>query len=225
VETLPCAVNQFVFDDINKAQSFQVVAGTNEGFNEIWWLYCSRNSTTMDRYVIYNHLDRVWYTGTIARTFWLDSGIRPYPMAIGYDNRVLYHESNVDDVSGLFPVAIDSWVESSDFDIEDGHQFAFIWRMLPDVNFNGSNVIDPYVTMTITPRRNSGTPYGSADTPTVTSANDFTTQRVYVVQEFTGQVYTRLRGRQMKFRIESNSVGTAWQLGMVRYDVRPDGRR
>jgi len=225
VETLPCTVKQYVFEDINKDQAFQVVAGTNEGYNEIWWFYCSRNSTVIDKYVIYNYLDRVWYTGTMARTFWLDSGIRQFPMAISYDNRVLYHEADVDDVSGLTPVAINAYVESSDFDIEDGQVFGFVWRILPDINFNGSNINSPYVTMTIKPRRNSGAPYGAADSPTVASENNFTSQRAYVVQQFTGQVYTRLRARQMSFRIESNAVGVAWQLGMPRIDSRLDGRK
>ena len=225
VETLPCSVKQYVFADINHSQSFQVFAGTNEGFNEIWWFYCSQGATTIDKYVIYNYVDQVWYTGTMARSFWLDTGLRDYPMAIDYNNRVLYHEAAVDDVSGLTPVAINAYVESSDFDIDDGHNFAFIWRMLPDINFNGSNVDNPYVTITIKPRRNSGSPYGAADSPTVTSADDYRINPTYVVQEFTGQVYTRLRARQMSYRIESDSIGTSWQAGLMRYDVRQDGRR
>ena len=161
---------------------------------------------------------------------------------LGTIGRTLYHESAVDDISGLSSLPIVSYVQSSDFDIEDGQSFGFVWRMLPDVNFNGSNVgfIDPndptqtisnpYVTITIVPRQNSGAPYGTADAPLVTSANNFAppyppNSSVYVVQEFTGQVYTRLRGRQMSFRIGSDSLGVAWQLGHVRYDVRPDGRR
>jgi hypothetical protein len=227
VETLPCSLRQFIFEDINVQQSFQVFSGSNEGYNEIWWFYVSEESTdnTIDRYVIYNYLDRVWYYGTMARTAWLDSGIRPYPMAANYENRILYHESAVDDVSGLTPVAINAYVQSSDFDIGDGHNFGFVWRILPDVNFNGSNVNNPSVTMTVKPRQNSGTPYGTADNPTVRSDNNYALRNVYTVQEFDGQVYTRLRGRQLAFRIESNSVGTAWQLGTPRIDIRNDGRR
>ena len=166
----------------------------------------------------------------MARTAWLDSGIRTYPMAADYNNRILYHEAEVDDVSGLTPVPINAYVQSSDFDIEDGQSFGFVWRMLPDVNFNGSNVNNPYVNITIVPRLNSGAPYGTADAPTVTSADNYAppyppNSSVYVVQQFTGQVYTRLRGRQMSFRIESDSLGVAWQLGTPRYDVRPDGKR
>ena len=161
----------------------------------------------------------------MARTAWLDSGIRPYPMAANYENRILYHESAVDDVSGLTPAPITAYVQSSDFDIGDGHNFGFVWRILPDVNFNGSNVNQPYVTMTVKPRQNSGTPYGTADSPRVNSQDNYSLRGIYNIQEFDGQVYTRLRGRQLSFRIESNSLGVAWQLGTPRIDIRPDGRR
>ena len=161
----------------------------------------------------------------MARSAWLNTGILQYPLAADYNHRLLNHEDGNDDSSTGTPVAIDSYVQSSDFDIGDGHNFGFVWRILPDVNFNGSNVNEPYVTMTVKPRQNSGTPYGTADNPQVTSANNFTTRPTYNIQEFTGQVYTRLRGRQMSFRIESNSVGVAWQLGSPRIDIRPDGRR
>lgn len=225
VETLPCSLRQFIFEDINKDQAYQVFCGSNEGYNEVWWFYCSGSSNTVDKYVVYNYLDRVWYYGTMARTAWLDSGIRPYPMAANYENRILYHESAVDDVSGLSPVPINAYVQSSDFDIGDGHNFGFVWRILPDVNFNGSNVNNPYITMTIRPRQNSGTPYGAADNPQVQSNDNYTSRGVYTIQEFDGQVYTRLRGRQLALRIESNSLGVAWQLGTPRIDIRNDGRR
>jgi hypothetical protein len=225
VETLPCALRQYIFEDINKDQAFQVFSGGNEGYNEVWWFYCSQGSNTVDKYVIYNYLERTWAYGSMARTAWLDSGIRPYPMAADYNNRILFHESAVDDVSGEAPVPIVSYVQSSDFDIGDGHNFGFVWRILPDVNFNGSNTNNPYVTMQVKPRRNSGTPYGAADSPEVISADNFTNDPVYTVQEFTGQVYTRLRGRQMAFRITSDSLGVSWQLGSPRIDIRNDGRR
>ena len=227
VETLPCSLRQYIFADLNNNQAFQVFAGSNEGYNEIWWFYVSDGSVnnTIDKYVIYNYVDRVWYYGTMARTAWLDSGIQPYPLAANYDNRILFHESAVDDVSGTTAVPINAYVQSSDFDIGDGHNFGFVWRILPDVNFNGSNVNNPSVAMTIKPRQNSGTPYGQADSPTVTSGDNFSLRSTYNIQEFTGQVYTRLRGRQMSFRIESTGLGVAWQLGMPRMDIRPDGRR
>ena len=225
VETLPCSLWQYIFNDINKDQAFQIFCGSNEGYSEVWWFYCSNNSNQIDKYVIYNYLDRVWYYGTMARSAWLDSGIRPYPMAANYENRILYHESAVDDVSGLTPVPIEAYVQSSDFDIGDGHNFGFVWRILPDVNFNGSNTNNPVVTMTVKPRRNSGAPYSAADNPEVISADNYGASSVYNVQEFTGQVYTRLRGRQLAFRIESTSLGVSWQLGTPRIDIRNDGRR
>jgi hypothetical protein len=226
VETLPCTLWKYVFEDINRDQAFQVFAGSNEAYSEVWWFYCSENSNEVDRYVIYNYLERVWSYGTMNRTAWLDSGLRQYPMAaypIG--NKILYHEANVDDVSGLTPVPIEAYIQSSDFDIGDGHNFGFVWRILPDVTFNGSNANQPSVTMTLRPRQNSGTPYGAADNPRVTSAQNYTSRNTYEVQEFDGQVYTRLRARQMSFRIESSGLGVAWQLGSPRIDIRPDGRR
>ena len=227
VETLPCALRQYVFNDINKDQAFQVFSGSNEGYNEVWWFYVSNSSggTTIDKYVIYNYVDRVWYYGSMARSAWLDSGIREYPMAADYNNRILYHESSVDDNAGETTLPISAFVQSSDFDIGDGHNFGFVWRILPDVNFNGSNVNAPSVTMTIKPRVNSGTPYSVANNPRVTSADNYGTSQVYNIQEFTGQVYTRLRGRQLAFRIESDGLGVSWQLGVPRIDIRPDGRR
>jgi hypothetical protein len=226
VETLPCTLWQYVFDDINKDQAFQVFSGSNESYNEVWWFYCSQNSNQIDKYVIYNYLERVWSYGTMNRTAWLDSGLRQFPMAAyPLGNKILFHEANVDDVSGLTPVPIESYIQSSDFDIGDGHNFGFVWRILPDITFNGSNVNQPSVTMTLRPRQNSGTPYGTADNPRVQSAQNYTSRNTYEVQEFDGQVYTRLRARQMSFRIESNGLGVSWQLGSPRIDIRPDGRR
>jgi hypothetical protein len=226
VETLPCSLWQFVFDDINKDQAYQVFAGSNESYNEVWWFYCSQNSNVIDSYIIYNYLERTWAYGTMNRTAWLDTGLRQFPMAAdGVNNRVLYHEANVDDVSGLFPVPIEAYIQSSDFDIGDGHNFGFVWRILPDLTFNGSNSNQPFVTMTLRPRQNSGTPYGTADNPRVASTQNYINQNTYDVQEFDGQVYTRIRARRMSFRIESNSLGVAWQLGSPRIDIRNDGRR
>ena len=229
VETLPCTIRQYIFQDINLDQNFQIFAGSNEGYNEVWWFYVSNDtegSTAIDKYVIFNYLDQVWYYGSMGRTAWLDSSLQPYPVAADYNRRILYHESGVNDNSTSATLPIDAYVQSSDFDIGDGHNFGFVWRILPDVNFNGSNVNAPSVTMTVLPRQNAGTAYGQADNPVVQSSNVYSnTQNFYNVQEFTGQVYTRIRGRQMAFRIESTTVGVAWQLGAPRIDIRPDGRR
>jgi hypothetical protein len=238
VQTLPCSLRQYIFDDINQAQSYQIFCGANEGYNEVWWFYpsLSGGGQTIDKYIVYNYLDQVWYYGTMARTAWLESGIFNYPIAADYNSRLLYHENGVDDVATGVKLPIDAYVQSSDFDIGDGHNFGFVWRILPDVNFNGSNNGYPVVSMTVAPRQNSGSAYGSADNPAVNSYGGANTLRgspqpysptnqVYTVQQFDGQVYTRLRGRQMSFRIESNTVGTTWQLGSPRIDIRPDGRR
>ena len=229
VETLPCALRQYVFGDINLSQSYQFFAGTNEGYSEVWWYYCSANSTVVDRYVIYNYLDQVWYYGTLGRTAWLDSPLRDFPMAATYSRNIVFHENGVDDITttgNILPIT--SYIQSSDFDIGDGHNYGFVWRMIPDITFDGSTTPapnTPQVTFTVRPRQNPGAPYGTADTPTVASAQSYANQSNYTVQEFTQIVYTRLRGRQMAFKISSNTVGTQWQLGTPRIDVRPDGRR
>ena len=229
VETLPCSLRQYVYGDINLQQSYQFFAGTNEGFSEIWWFYCSANSDTIDKYVIYNYLDQVWYYGTLGRTAWQDSPLREYPMGATYSNTVVYHESGTNNVEVNGTVLpITSYIQSSDFDIGDGHNFGFVWRMIPDITFDGSTTASPdkpQVTFTVRPRQNPGAPYGTADTPTVQSAQSYNTVKNYNVQEFTQIVYTRLRGRQMAFKVSSDQLGCQWQLGAPRIDVRSDGRR
>jgi hypothetical protein len=234
VETLPCALRQFVFEDINKDQSWQVTCGSNEGFNEVWWYYCSQNSNVIDRYIVYNYLDRVWYYGSLNRTAWLDSGIRQNPMAttrIGADflgnpiGTAVYHELGNDDQTTASTLPIEAYVQSSDFDIGDGHNFGYVWRMIPDVNFNGSNVNQPSVVMELQPRQFSGSAYGTPANATTLSANNFTTFPQFTVQQYTEQVYTRVRARQMAFKISSDGVGVSWQLGAPRIDFKNDGRR
>ena len=225
VETLPCSLRQFVFNDINQDQAYQVFAGLNEGFNEVWWFYCSANSTQIDKYVIYNYLDRVWYYGTMARSAWLDSGIRQYPIAADYNSRIVYHENGVDDNATQTTAAIDAYVQSSDFDIGDGHNFGFVWRLIPDLTFDGSTSATPTAYFTVRPRQNPGANYGDSDNPFVKSAQSYASTTTYNVQQFTQQVFVRVRGRQMAFRISSTDLGTQWQLGAPRIDVRPDGRR
>lgn len=229
VETLPCALRQYVYGDINLQQNYQVFCGSNEGYSEIWWYYCSANSNTVDRYVIYNYLDKVWYYGSLNRSAWLDSPLREYPMAATYQHTIVYHENGNDnvEVNGT-TLPINAYIQSSDFDIGDGHNFGFVWRIIPDLTFDGSSNPSPEkpsAVFTVRPRQNPGAPYGVADTPTVTSTQSYATQRNYTVQEFTQIVYTRLRGRQMAFKISSDTLGTQWQLGVPRIDIRPDGRR
>ena len=255
VETLPCALRQYIYGNINMTEAFQFVSGTNEGYNEIWWCYASITGTTstgengtgtaanpnqlIDRYVIYNHLERTWYYGTWngttarPRTAWLDSPLRAEPMsAIGYNSNgsytnggLVYQETGVDNNETGTPVAIDAYVQSSDFDIGDGHNFGFVWRLIPDVSFDGSTSAAPAVNFTVRPRQNPGANYGDSDNPAVTSKVSYATTTTYNVQQFTQQVFVRIRGRQMAFRLESNTLGTQWQLGAPRIDVRADGRR
>lgn len=225
VETLPCTLRQYVFDDINIQQAYQFFAGTNEGYNEVWWFYCSANSTVVDRYVIFNHLERTWYYGTMERTAWLDTPLRDFPSAAGYNGQLIYHESGVDDGTTNPPSPIEAYCQSSDFDIGDGHNFGMVWRIIPDVTFDGSAVNNPSVTFTVRPRQNPGANYGSTDYPDVVSTQNFQNQQTYNVQQFTQYAYVRIRGRQMAFKISSSDVGVSWQLGSPRLDVRPDGRR
>ena len=225
VETLPCTLRSYVYSDINMAQSDQFFAGTNEGFNEVWWYYCSANSTVIDKYVVYNHLERIWYYGTLNRSAWLDSPLRSEPMATTYAAQLMYHETGVDDGTTNPPSPIVAYVQSSDFDVGDGHNFGFVDRIIPDVTFDGSTVVAPSLDFTVRPRQFPGTNYGSTDNPAVTSALSYAGQRTYNVQQFTPQVFVRIRGRQMAFRVGSDTVGTAWQLGVPRINVRPDGRK
>ena len=310
VKTLPCSLKQYVFDDINLDQSYQVFAGANEGFNEVWWYYCSIDGNNgnyanpnniVDKYVIYNYLDNVWYYGTMGRTAWYQSGVLGTPLTASYYTNAIFtgsisgttltvtamtvgtinvgqtilglgvgngtqitalgsgsggvgtytvnspqtvsstqmtstdgnsillnQESGTDDNSTSSTQPIYAYLQSSDVEIspqDSGQHFGFVWRMLPDVNFNGSKINNPSVTIQLLPRQNSGSAYGNADSPSVTSANNYINVPEYTVQQFTGQVYTRLRGRQMAFRISSNTIGVAWQLGIPRFDIRPDGRR
>jgi len=232
VQTLRCDLRQFIYSDINLEQQEQFFAGTNEGFNEVWWFYCTANSTTIDRYVVYNYAEDIWYYGSMARTAWLDSGLVNYPLAATYADNLVYHEYGIDDNTTSTTQPIEAYITSSQFDIGDGHNFGFVWRIVPDLTFRGSSTTGttPQITMYLLPLQNSGSGYndpvesGNQSIGGVSYAN---VARVgtYTVDQFTGQVYTRVRGRQMAMKISSNQIGTAWQLGAPRIDIRPDGRR
>ena len=240
VQTLPSTLRQYVYNDINLTQSFQFMAGTNEGYNEVWWQYCSADSTVIDRYVIYNHLDNIWYYGdwdnyagnNQGRTAWLDSALREYPMAATYgvaggsaNTLLVYHENGVDDGAVNPANPISATLTSSDFDIGDGHNFGFVWRLIPDLSFDGSSVNLPQASFTVLPRTFPGAAYGSSNDPAVISTQNYQNQRTYAIQQFTQQVYVRIRGRQMAFQVSSDTLGVQWQLGIPRIDIRPDGRR
>jgi len=231
VQTMRCDLRQYIYSDINLQQADQIFANTNEGFNEIWFFYCSSNSTTVDRYVIYNYLEDIWMYGNMARTAWLDSGLRTFPMAATYSYNIVNHESGVDDNTGDTPIAIESSITSSQFDIGDGHNMAFAWRMLPDLTFRGStDGTIPSLIMQLLPLQNSGSGYNnplSVGGTSATASQAVTATQTYPIEldTFTGQVNIRVRGRQMSMKVSCNTLGTQWQLGSPRVDIRPDGRR
>ena len=225
VMTLPCNVKRFVFNDINTEQFNQVIAGTNEGFNEVWWFYPSAGVITNDRYVVYNYQENVWYYGTLARTAWLDSGLRDRPIAATYSNNLVDHEKGNDDKQTAVTAAIAASITSSEFDLDDGHSFVLINRMLPDVTFDGSSAANPAAIMTISPMSNSGSGYNNPLSEGGNSSATVTRSATVPIEQFTGQVYLRVRGRQIAFTMESTAEGVAWQLGSPRLDMRPDGRR
>ncbi len=225
VSTLNCDLRKFVFNDINALQYNQVFASTNEGFNEVWWFYCTAASNTIDRYVVYNYVENIWYYGSMARTAWLDSGLLGYPIGATYNHNLVNHEYGNDDEETATPTAIYAYILSAEFDLDDGHQFNFIWRVLPDVTFSGSTADAPAITMTLLPLKNSGSGYNSPLSVGGTSSETVTRSAVIPVEAFTGQVFTRIRGRQMAMKVESDALGVAWQLGAPRLDMRPDGRR
>ena len=228
-QTLSCDLRQYVFDNINKSQFAQVVAGTNEGFNEIWWFYCSGTSTTIDSYVVFNYMENqgqgAWYYGAMARTAWLDSGLRDHPIAATYEFNIVNHEQGVDDNATGTTQPIEAFITSAEFDLDDGDRFGFVWRVLPDITFRGSTAPSPQVTMYLKPMQNSGSGYNVPSS--VGGENNATVTRTAVlpIEEFTGQIYTRVRGRQMAMEVRSTGEGVTWQLGSPRIDIKQDGRR
>jgi hypothetical protein len=224
VQTLSCDLRRYIFQDLNQNQTLQIFCGTNEGFNEVWWFYCSGNSTAVDKYVVYNYFEKVWYYGTMARTAWLDSGLLPYPVAATYSHNLVNHEFGLNDVETSVVAPLNAYISSSEFDIGDGHNFGFVWRILPDLTFDNStdspSGTPATVTMELYGLTNSGSGVTSDASQPVTKTNTYN-----ITEEFTGQIYTRFRGRQMIFKISSNQINTTWQLGAPRIDIRPDGRR
>lgn len=211
VETLPSTLRNHVFQNINFAQSDQIISGTNEGWNEIWWFYPTANSQVNNAYVVYNHLEKIWYYGTIHRTAWLDSPVREYPQAVG-DYKLYNHElGNNDDT---LPMTAN--ISSSDFDLVDGDQFILTKRIIPDLSFSGSTANTPTATMYIKPRNFPGNAYTNIDSQNVIETS---------VDIYTEQIFMRARARQMAIEIESTGLDVQWQLGSPRLDGRPDGRR
>ena len=215
VNTLYCPLRDYIFDDINYDQAAQIVCGTNEGWNEIWWFYPSLNSNFNNRYIIYNFVEQIWYYGTIERSAWLDSPLRRYPQAVG--NHIFYnHEQGTNDDT----LPMSSFITSSDFDLTtqagEGEQFMLTKRIIPDVSFSGSTAATPTINMTLKPRNFPGASYDSEpDLPIIETT----------VDQYTNQVFIRTRARQMGFKISSSELNVQWQLGTPRLEGRSDGRR
>jgi len=225
VKTLPCDVRRYVFNDFNVDQLTQVFSGTNEAFNEVWWFYCSSSSDTVDRYVIYNYAENIWYYGNMARSAWLDSGLRDFPLGATYNGVLVDHERGIDDNETGTTAAITAFISSADFDLDDGDKFMFVRRMVPDISFDGSTGDSPAITMTLSPSSFSGSGLNSPLSEGGNSAGTITRTATSPVEVYTTQIHTRLRGRQMAMKIESSATGVQWQLGIPKVDMRPDGRR
>lgn len=225
-ETLNCDLLRSVFNDFNAGQSQQVFASTIEQFNEVWWFYCTADSTVVDRYVVYNYLENVWYDGTLNRSAWTDfSPISKVPIAADYNGRLVNQETGVDDNATSITQPIEAYILSSEFDISDGDSFGFVWRVVPDITFDGSTATSPTVEMTLLPLRNSGSGYNNPQSVGGSSFATITGALTVPVEQFTGQINVRVRGRQMALKIESTDIGVQWQIGSPRIDIRPDGRR
>ena len=220
VQELPSTVKDYVFSDINYSQAHKIHAGTIKDYGEVIWFYCSADAAEIDRYVIFNSFENVWYFGTLSRTAWLDSSSREHPIGSNsVDFKIYNHELGLNDGEGDVPSGIAAHIESGDFEIGDGDQFQFIHRILPDVSFFGSTDGTPTVSFSLKPRNFSGSAFGTSDTSSVIST------KTVDVQEFTEQTFVRIRSRQMALRVESSGTNIAWKLGVPRIDVRPDGRR
>jgi hypothetical protein len=223
IQPIPCSVRQYVFKDINRNQSFKFHAGSLASQSEVWWYYCSASSEEIDSYVVYNYLEQTWYYGKLARTAWNDraAGQRSYPQAASTDQYLYDQEFGLDDGSQNPAVPVDAFVQSSDFDIGDGDQFMFIRRIIPDLNFSNSTAAAPQVEFTMTARNYNGSASGQGSD----SGDVIRTSVVSGQDNYTNQLFMRLRGRQMNLKVSSDTTGVDWRLGSPRLEMRPDGRR
>lgn len=217
-QEIPCTVKEYVFSNFNRAQANKIVAGHNAEFSEVWWFYPSLASQNIDRYVIYNYEQDIWYYGTLNRTAWIGRGVFGYPIAAGADGYLYYHEFGINDGSQNPPVGINCYVQSNSFDMGEGDNFLSAWRVIPDLTFRTSDG-SPLVTFTLKTQDFPGSGFFQEE------SNNVVRTATVPIERFTTQQYVRLRGRAMAFRVESNQFNTAWRLGASRVDIRPDGRR
>ena len=216
---LPSTLRSYVFDDLNLLQREKITAGSYSSFGEVLWFYPSGDSDENDRYVVYNYEQRVWYYGNLVRTAWIDRGVEDFPMATGADRYLYMHENGLNDGSNDPATALASSVETSQIDIGDGEQFMFIRRMIPDITFSGSTEASPAVSFTLETRNFPGANFNETD------SNDVTRTATSPVEQFTNQIFVRMRGRSVALKIENSMTGVTWRLGSPRVDLRPDGRR
>ena len=224
VDVLPSTLRSYVFNDFNTAQAWQVTTGAVSQYNEVWWFYCSANSNNIDRYVVFNYVDNIWFSGSMNRFAWVDSGLKQYPIASVYDEatekgQIYAQEYGFDDFTTSPATPIAAYIDSSDFDIGEGDNFGLVNRIIPDISFEGSTGTSPTVNMTLYPRRFPGADYSAGDETSVVRSH------TVPVEQYTEQVFVRVRGRQMRFRVASSGLGVMWQLGMPRIQMRPDGRK
>jgi hypothetical protein len=219
VQKMPCSVKSYVFDDFNLAQKEKVFAGNLSQQDEVWWFYCSAQSEEIDRYVIFNNAQNIWYIGTLVRTAWIDEGVNSFALAAGVDGYLYNQEAGLDDGSQVPALPIDAYIESSPLELGEGYQFSFIRRLIPDITFTGSNVASPTVDMTIKAQDFPGGGFeGEDDSNVIRTATS-------PVERFTEQNYIRIRGRSFSLRVDSDTLGTKWRLGTPRIEIRQDGRR
>jgi len=225
IRQLRCDLRRHVFNDINTRQMDQVFAGTVEAFHEVWWFYCSKDSTTIDKYIVYNYEQDIWYYGTLTRTAWLDSGLQDFPLAATYNNNVVEHENGIDDNETTTPTAISANISSAQFDIDDGDKFSFVNRVVPDITFDGSTADNPAATLSLIPFNSSGSGISDPTSQGGSNSGGITRSAVAPVEKYTDRLDIRIRARQMSLKIESSGAGVIWQLGSPRIDIRADGRR
>ena len=218
VQIIPCPIEEYIFNNMNSAQRLKIVAGVNSKFNEIWWFYPSANSQTNNSYVVYNYIEKSWYYGTLNRTAWHDSALSNLPVAASTDGYLYFHEDGLNDGSTNPPSPISSFIESSVIDIGDGDQFMFVSRVIPDLTFRNSTAT-PQATFTVSARDYPGTAFDQ------TNSGAAVRSATAPVEQFTEQLFFRLRGRSIALKVSSATLGTEWRLGTPRADMRTDGRR
>jgi hypothetical protein len=207
LQVIPCTVLRYVFDDVNLDQSRKFFAASNRMFDEVFFFYISSSATEIDRYVKFNYTENTWDIGSLSRTAWVDFGIHSNPRGAGAASgvEVVYVHENTENDDGS---AMNSFIESSDFDIEDGNNFQFISKIIPDIVLTGTGAEVDYVLKT---RNYPNDSLATEATATITAS----TQKADV----------RARGRTATLRVASSTVDTAWTLGDTRVNIRQDGRR